>query len=166
MRIIKLLTTLIFLWNSLCVYPQVGYAIFTPKNHSKAYLYKNAYSIQIVDSIVNDSVAEVLYCVSIDKTKRNRALVSTFVGGELTHHSGWLEWENLGIRMTSGTILIREKPYHNATIVDSVYMPNWIDVYAIKMAKNKWLYIDDRNKNIKGWIAPEDQCSNSYTTCN
>ena len=125
--------------------------------------------MHVVDSIVNDSVTEVFYCVSIDKAKRNRALVSTFVDeyeDVLTHHSGWLEWENLGIRMTCGTVLIRKKPNRNAAVVDSLYMPYWIDVYPIKKAINEWLYIDDKSRHIKGWIAPEYQCSNPYTTCN
>lgn len=166
MRTVKLLTTFLFLYSSLYLYSQVGYAIFTPNSQSKAYLYKSAYSMHVVDSIVNDSIAEVLYCVGINKTKRDRALVSSFIGGGLTYHSGWMDWENLGIRMTCGTILIRKKPNRNAAIVDSLYMPDWIDVFSIKKAKNEWLYVDDKNKNIKGWLAPEYQCSNPYTTCN
>lgn len=166
MRTMKLLTILLFLCCSMCLYSQMGYAIFTPKSQSKAYLYKSAHSMHVVDSIVNDSVAEVYYCVSINKVRQNRALVSTLVGGGLSHHSGWLKWENLGIRMTSGIVLIREKPSRNAMVVDSLYMPYWIDVYPIQKAKNEWLYIDDKNRNIKGWIAPEYQCANPYTTCN
>lgn len=166
MREVKLFTILLLLYSSLCLHSQAGYAIFTPQNQNKAYLYKSAYSMHVVDSIVNDSVAEVLYCVSINKAKRNRALVSTFVGGGLIHHSGWLEWENLGIRMTCDTVLIREKPNSNAAVIDSLYMPYWIDVYPIRKAKNEWLYIDDERRNVKGWIAPEHQCSNPYTTCN
>ena len=166
MKIVKFLITLLFLFCGLCLYPQVGYAIFTPNCQSKAYLYKSAYSMHIVDSIVNDSVAEVFYCVSINKAKRKRALVSTFVGGGLIPHWGWLEWDNLGIRMTSDTVPIRKKPNRNTAIVDTLYMSPWRNIYPIKKAKNRWLYLVDRNRSVKGWVAPEYQCPNPYTTCN
>lgn len=169
MEKLKFVLMLFFLSCAMITYPQMGYAIFSPQNHSKAYLYKSAYSKHIVDSIVNDSVAEVFYCVSINKARRNRALVSTFVDENkdgLTLHSGWIEWENLGIRLICDTINLRERPNENAKIVRMIISPAWIDLYPIKGAKNEWLYIYDKYKNIKGWVAPIYQCVNSYTTCN
>lgn len=161
-----LIILFLFACNTTFIYSQKGYAIFTPQSQNKAYLYKNAVSKHPIDSIVNDSIAEIYYCVSIEKTTCKRAFVSTFVGGGLTEHNGWIEWENLGIRLIYDTIYIREKPNKHSKILNVIYEADWIDLYPISNAKNEWLYIEDKNRNIMGWIAPEHQCSNSYTTCN
>ena len=157
----------LLLCGNINLYSQAGYAIFAPQHNSKAYLYQNATSNQVVDSIVNDSTKEIFYCVSIRKTACKRAFVSTFVDDdELKEHSGWVEWENLGIRLHGDTIFIREKPNNNAKIVGFYYDPAWIDVYPIIKAKNEWLFVYDKDRNIRGWVSPNNQCVNSYTTCN
>lgn len=158
----------LLLCGNINLYSQAGYAIFAPQHNSKAYLYQNATSNQVVDSIVNDSTKEIFYCVSIRKTACKRAFVSTFVDDdELKAHSGWIEWENLGVRLNCcDTIYVREKPNTDAKCVGLYYMAAWLYVYPIMNAKDGWLYMYDKDRNIKGWVAPNNQCINSYTTCN
>ncbi len=158
----------LLLYGNISIYSQAGYAIFAPQHQSKAYLYKNATSHQVVDSIVNDSIEEIFYCVSINRSACKRALISTFVDEDLLKkHSGWIEWENLGVRLNCcDTVYIREKPNSKANVVGFYYMAAWLYVYPIMKAKNGWLYMYDKGRNIKGWVAPNAQCINSYTTCN
>ena len=98
----------------------------------------------------------------------------TFVDDDLlTAHSGWIDWNNLGIRLDCcDSVYIRVKPNRYARIVraiDTLYEWGWGNLFPVKKAKKEWLYIvyiDNKNKKIKGWLAPEHQCANSYTTCN
>lgn len=150
------------------LYSQVGYVLFAPQGQSKAYLYKTASSTCIVDSIVNDSIEEIFYCVTIERTTKRRAYVSTFEDyNSMTLHKGWVDWQELGIRLQGDTTILRSRPdYKSKVTVVIDDWPGWGVVYHITKAKQGWLYIDDKNEHIKGWIAPEYQCANPYTTCN
>ena len=163
---LKLMITQLLLLLGVSVYSQVGYAIVTPNSQGVVHLYEKPISQNIVDSIINDSINEVYYCVSIIKFTRNRAFVSTFTDDEtLTMHRGWVDWKYLGIRLNNDTIFTRHKPSSKSKVWCVIYQPNWRDIYPINHARNGWLYIMDKNRNITGWVAPKDQCSNPYTTC-
>ena len=96
----------------------------------------------------------------------NRPMLSHIIE-LLKKHSGWIEWENLGVRLNCcDTVYIRENPNSKANVVGFYYMASWLYVYPIMKAKNGWLYMYDKDRNIKGWVAPNAQCINSYTTCN
>ena len=51
----------------------------------------------------------------------------------------------------------------------SSFIPSWTNqLYQIVKCNNKWVYVKiEINGTIKeGWLRPEMQCSNPYTTCN
>lgn len=159
--------TQLLLLLGISVYSQVGYAIVTPNSQGVAHLYEKPISQNIVDSIINDSINEVYYCVSIIKFTRNRAFVSTFIDDEtLTMHRGWVDWKYLGIRLNNDTIFTRHQPSSKSKVWCVIDQPNWRDIYPVKCARDGWLYIMDKNRNIIGWVDPKDQCANPYTTCN
>lgn len=167
MNFVKLIVTQLLLLLGISAHSQVGYAIVTPNCQSIAYLYKNSISHAIVDSITNDSINEVYYCVSIKRSTNKRALVSSFIDDEkLTLHQGWVDWKYLGIRLNCDTIFIRHQPCSYSKVRSVIVLPQWIDVYPVKRAQDGWLYIKDKNKNIIGWVDPKYQCANPYTTCN
>lgn len=163
----KLFVVQLLLLLGISAYSQVGSAIVTPDCHGVAYLYKNPVSQIIVDSLKNDSIYEVYYCVIIIKSTKNRALISTFIDdGEFTTHQGWVDWKNLGIRLNCDTISIRRRPYSTSKVRNIIKMPDWRDIYSVKRAQEGWLHIRDKKQGVDGWVSPKDQCANPYTICN
>lgn len=163
----KLLIVQLLLILSIGAYSQVGNAIVTPNSQGIAYLYKDSRSHNIVDSIVNDSVNEVYYCVSIIRATKKRAMVSTFIDdGTFAMHQGWIDWEYLGIRLNGDAIAIRCQPCAISKIRSMINLPYWKDIYPINRAQSGWIYIKDFKRSIVGWVEPKDQCANPYTTCN
>lgn len=48
-------------------------------------------------------------------------------------------------------------------------IPNWTNqLYIIKKCDEKWVYVKIKYKGVakEGWLEPEKQCDNPYTTCN
>ena len=59
------------------------------------------------------------------------------------------------------------KPDKNSEISFNIINPQWGDRYRIINAHNGWLYIQNiYNPKEYGWLAPEYQCNNPYTSCN
>ena len=63
------------------------------------------------------------------------------------------------------------KLYSKPNLMSSVhsYIPEWVDdFYSITKCHNKWVYVKLKYKGqIKeGWLHPDNQCPNPYTTCN
>lgn len=60
-----------------------------------------------------------------------------------------------------------EKPSEKSTIISTV--KEWIpDLYTITKFRDDWVFINIEYEGNKysGWLEPEMQCPNSYTTCN
>jgi hypothetical protein len=84
---------------------------------------------------------------------------------------GWVKKKNsvLGIysRAYSSILNLYKHPGKTSEIQSTVkeYAPDFLPV---KDCENNWLYIDIKiaNKEYKGWMAPEMQCANAYSTCN
>jgi len=159
--------TMVLLCTHIFAFSQQGFAIVNPKHQGKAYLYKNAISKIAIDTITNDSINEIYYCASIEKTTFNRALITTFTDGiSMREIFGWIDWEELGVRLISDTIVLSKRPLANAEIVGTICMPAWEYIYPIRKAKHGWLYIFDFQKSTNGWVNPKYLCANPYTTCN
>lgn len=159
---------IIHLLQSSFIKAEEGYAIFFPQE-STVYLYSDNKNHLIIDSLANDSINEIYYCVEIIKSRHKRAYIETFVmDNESVIHKGWIDWKHLGIRTINGHITLRAKNNKNAKVVIEFEDLGWERLLHIRKARKKWIYVYDCEKDylIKGWIDPELQCVNSYTTCN
>lgn len=123
-----------------------------------------------IDSIINDTINENLALITIKQIKNNFAKVS-FSGAinDTIQREGWIELKFLGINpATTNYLLLYRNANKKSFVCDTILNPFWGDLYPIFKCQGEWLYIrtQENNKWKEGWIAPENQCSNPYTTCN
>ena len=83
---------------------------------------------------------------------------------------GWIYKNNhLGIYSSTYNrdFILYKRPHNKREIIaiDEVYNPN---MYVVIDFDGKWLKIKTKVKGHKyaGWISPDEQCSNVYSTCN
>ena len=83
---------------------------------------------------------------------------------------GWIYKNNhLGIYSSTYNrdFILYKRPHNKREIIaiDEVYNPN---MYVVIDFDGKWLKIKTKVKGDKyaGWISPDEQCSNVYSTCN
>lgn len=132
-------------------------------------LYQNEKE-NIVDSIFNDTVQENYALIGIYQIKKNMAKVKvTFSMDSVTIKDGWIDTKYLGIHLAhySDTVKIMLHPCLDSKISFEIKNPQWEEFYIVKDACKNWLYIQsiDSSQNY-GWLAPEYQCDNPYTSCN
>ena len=146
-----------------------GSASLIPK-HSYIAIYDKPNGIQ-VDSVINDTINEDYVGICIKKIKRGYAkIISRNVLIDTIPKQGWIELKYLGINpaIYSGMMMLRTEPKATAPIMNIINNPWWGSLYNIYDCTNQWLYIRTivDGKVVEGWMAPEDQCCNPYSTCN
>lgn len=125
---------------------------------------------KVIRYIMNDTITEDYFNINILKLSHNLA----FVNASGTLHDtipqkGWIKTKYLGIYPSNfSTINLYFKPNKVSKIKAKIIKPEYYP-FNILDCNGKWLYIKyfDGDKKFKeGWLSPEDQCSNPYSTCN
>ncbi len=138
--------------------------LLIPK-HEYVMLYDKAEGYTIADSIINDTIQENYVLISIIKMKRGRAQIKVQYPLNDTIQIGWIDKQYLGIHPVSVPIIyLYNSPHKKASICDSITNVYWGDFLSVKECNSQWLYIETGEH--KGWISPNDQCNNPYSTCN
>lgn len=124
----------------------------------------------IIDSIMNDTIKEDFLLICIKAIHNNYANISAIHVLDSIDREGWVQLKYLGINPAnySSTLFLYSYPDRNSIVIDSILNPQWGDLYPILNCKDNWLYIKTYNGGQwrEGWMSPEDQCDNPYTTCN
>lgn len=120
--------------------------------------------------IMNDTIKEDYYAVTIFKISHNMAYVSASATlYDTIPRQGWIKIKYLGIYPSSFfKINLYSKPDLKSKIKSQIIKPEYYP-FNILDCSGEWLYVkyfDADKKYKKGWLAPEDQCSNPYSTCN
>lgn len=84
---------------------------------------------------------------------------------------GWIKKNNphigIYVRNYDSPLSLYQKPEEKSKIQSTIkhYYPI---LFHFKDCENNWLYIYIviANKKFEGWLSPDMQCANSYTTCN
>lgn len=126
---------------------------------------------KIINRIINDTIIEDYNIILIKKQNNGFSYVEA--SGAIYDTSikkGWIETRYLGIytNVYSGTLKLYFEPDTKSKVKSTIIKPPY-DLFNVIECKNEWLYIkylDKDNKIKEGWLAPENQCSNPYTTCN
>jgi hypothetical protein len=142
-------------------------------------LYYNQQKIPLFDEkgkviyyIMNDTITEDYYGAIIMKINKNHNLA--YVNATATLYDtipkiGWIEMKNLGIYPNKFSVInLYCKPNTESKIKSKIIKPEFFP-FNILNCKGNWLYISyfDVDKKIKkGWLSPEDQSSNPYSTSN
>ena len=145
----------------------VGHALLVPI-HQDVPLYE--YLGDSVPScfITNDTICENYPLIAILSITDSMAYVCVDypLGGP--SKQGFMKTEYLGIRLAvySDSVKVMSAPSYSSRIAFTINNPQWGNMYRIYDAKEKWLLIQNLdNECEKGWLAPEYQCDNPYTTC-
>lgn len=126
---------------------------------------------KIITQIINDTIKEDYYSIQIIKQSKGFSFVRASAAIiDTTTKTGWIETKYLGIYSSvySDTLKLFTQPDKKSKVKSVINNPPY-DLLNVIDCKNGWLYIKylDIDKRTKeGWLSPDNQCSNPYTTCN
>ena len=146
----------------------IGHVLLIPK-HIPIPIY-NSYKGDIIGYAINDTITESYAFIAISEIKDNHAnVVIDYPLENNRKQYGWIETRYLGIHLAFDAeplkIMSQPNSFSKASFI--VYDPQWGDYYPIIDAHDGWLKIKNvYNQEEAGWIAPEYQCNNPYTSCN
>lgn len=128
---------------------------------------------RLVRAFRNDLQKEDFLILAIQKDSANffHVLISN-AQSEAKEQVGWIKKSNrIGTYARNyspgDTLFLYTKPSESSNV--RTYIPNWLNgVYTIVSCKGSWAYVRIKYKGeVKsGWLSPDRQCDNPYTTCN
>ena len=137
---------------------------------------KEGIANDINTELLADSASNAFYIVDIISSYNNRFLVNIMSSDmdsmPFSMDSVWISNENVGIGLTptkingESKIPLYNKPSNNSNYSllpkDAAY-----NIAQILECQGKWQKVRLRNKenDIIGWLAPENQCVNMYSMC-
>ena len=137
--------------------------LLVPRHHP-VHIFKKA-GKNIIDTIINDTIKEDYVLLNIIRTNYRYAKVEVQYTLSEKREIGWIEKKYLGIYPVSAPIIyLYSSPRRDSNICDSIKDANWGELLNVDKHNKGWLYI--KNKLYNGWMAPNDQCSNPYSSCN
>jgi len=120
---------------------------------------------KVVYELNNDTIKENYFIIIIYQINNNWAEISAYSPNEEIQQKGWIQLFNIGI-LTSDYPILFDKPNKNSSfIMIKNYDYNYLDIID---CKNNWLKVKylDKVNIYRGWLPPDNQCANPYTTCN
>jgi hypothetical protein len=169
MKILSFLLVLLASQNSVSQIQDCQCNGFLIPDQKQIPLYNNNNTQTILYTIKNDPFNEVYYNFSITKHKKGYLRVIPFSINDSLKKSGWIKNKNVGIYSAAYNRILYLYADSNSqsNVLYSIkeYFPEPLTILS---CSGKWLYVEItlKNKCYRGWMAPEDQCSNVYTTCN
>lgn len=142
---------------------------FLIPDEGKIPLYVNANSPEILYEINNDTLTEVFYNLTILETKGNFLNVVPTSINDTLKKAAWIENKYVGIYSAkyNSTLNLYAEANVKSKIMFKIkeYFTEPLNIIS---CSGNWLYVSVtlKNKVYKGWMAPEDQCANVYSTCN
>lgn len=125
----------------------------------------------VIYKIKNDSIQEEY--VLFDLIDKNDSMFFVEAYSSLSNNmttKGWIKKSShLGIfsSVYQGSMVLYKEPDKKSLAIknDKQYCP---DMYEVVDFKDNWLKIivKDNGRSIEGWMPPEEQCCNVYSTCN
>ena len=120
----------------------------------------------------NNEETEDYVSLSIEKDSLQLFYVKAVTEIARTNIEGWIRKANyIGTyarNYEDGQVLnLYEEPNKKSKVQSTV--TEWIpDLYTITEFNNNWVFVnvDYEGEKYSGWLEPEMQCPNSYTTCN
>ena len=153
--------------------PFNGFALLIPM-HTYIPVYNNPKKEYQIDSVINDTMRENYVFIDIYQIKNGMAEISanyffdSISGVACPSVYGWMEVKFIGTNLANYSSIVKAyaSPNRSSDVVFEIVYPHWGDWYPVKDASKGWLYIQNiYNASQCGWVAPEDQCNNPYTTC-
>lgn len=124
-------------------------------------------SSEKIDSLTNDTINEDYQQVIIRDIKNGMAQIEYDVD-IVRVGLGWINMACLAINpSTTERIPLYSKPDTKSRVAYYIENPSWGDLYTITGCKDNWLEIEFTENGIikKGWLSPDFQCANPYSSC-
>lgn len=125
-----------------------------------------------ISFLIKNNTRKEDYClIHIKGINENWANISSITIDDKISKNGWIKKKYLGIYLhpyLGDSVKLYSQPDTTSQIISTLYMLNYPPA-NIFHCKGKWLYIKSKDADEKmkeGWLSPDDQCSNPYTTCN
>lgn len=139
---------------------------FTSPISIKAVNVYNEINGQIIMRLYADSIEGAGHIVSIIASKDGwlRIKSDCFSVGSFA----WIKGGNLGLstrNYNNEPISLYEEPNKNSKVINELFEQQIVLIFE---ADGQWAYIKGKGENgidIIGWLEPEMQCPNPYTTC-
>jgi len=121
----------------------------------------------IVDSVVNNPANDELYVLEIAECKKDWFFVNVYHPlSDSISHTGWIQYPNVGIYMRDfGYVKIYDLPSYDSSVKLELEHAEW-GPYVVTGINGDWMQIELNYHGLKicGWLSPEHQSSNPYTT--
>lgn len=165
-RMIFCTTMLLFIYSSLCSMNNRS-VLVTKQNYTSVFDAPNGC---IIDSIRNELDLDRIYSVTIEEINDKWIKIKAYdpLAENIIYHAGWVLKGDVGVYLKDfNNVKIYEQPNIHAKIKKYYTNPEW-GPYVIFDLKDEWLLIEynDDGTSQRGWIPPEYQASNPYTTEN
>lgn len=124
---------------------------------------------KVLYSIINDTLNENYYNLLVSESKNGWFKIQPFSILDTNKTAGWIKVDYTGVyaRNYSGFLKLFSNPNSESKVLAEI-KEYFTDMLNVLDCKNGWLlvYIKLGDTQYKGWLRPEDQCANQYTTCN
>lgn len=121
----------------------------------------------IMDSIVNKPTNDELYVMEIFECKNDWFFVDACLPlSDSISYRGWIRYPDVGIYMKDfHNVKIYDHPSYDSSVKLELENAEW-GPYVVIGVKGMWVQIelDHRGLKVVGWLPPENQSSNPYTT--
>ncbi len=116
---------------------------------------------EVLYEIHNDTIIENYFTLVIIQIQDNWAKVSAFSPNKEIKEKGWVQLSRIGILPAEYPVLYNEPDDKSEFKKVKNYNWNYLEILD---CKGKWLKV--KFENNVGWLPPNNQCANPYTTCN
>lgn len=124
---------------------------------------------KVLYRISNDSLDEVFYVLNMKSVDGKWLKVQPVSITDTSNAAGWINIENVGIYTSNYNrpLMLYKSPKKSDQYLFKIndYHPEMLPVFEYK---DGWLLVElivDGKIN-RGWLSPQDQCANPYSTCN
>jgi hypothetical protein len=125
----------------------------------------NSKNSKVLYELNNDTIKENYFVIIIYEINKKWAKISAYSPNREIKQKGWIQLTNLGILTSDYPILYNEPDKISSQTNIKNYDYNYLNILD---CKNNWLKVKYSNKSgiYIGWLPPDNQCANPYTTCN
>ncbi|OYQ50383.1 SH3 domain-containing protein [Flavobacterium aurantiibacter] len=129
----------------------------------------NKKEAKIIYEIKNDSTTENYFSLKIYDYKDHKFLVKPTDSFNKRYKLGWISDKYVGIYANNynSQLNLYDSPNETSKIIGK--FEEYVNIaFQVRGCSNKWLYVFLKlnNKEYSGWMRPQDQCANIFTTCN
>ncbi len=125
----------------------------------------NSINSKVLYVLNNDTIKENYFIVIIYQINNKWAKISAYSPNKEIKRKGWIQLSELGILTSDYPVLYNKQDKNSSTNKIKDYNYDYLNI--IDCNKN-WIKVKYMNKTVdySGWLPPDNQCANPYTTCN